>query len=99
MGFDVISYVLAKKALKRALSTLTWNEIKEKLRTEGAVNKVYDPDLDGILGTVSVEALKLADNEKIYFGINNKYSLRYDPIKNAFIIRDEMTGVDVLEVV
>lgn len=94
-SFDPVSYILAKRALRRALSTLTWSEVKQKFRDEGAVNRVYDPDLDGALGAVTVESLKLLDDEKIYFGSGNRYSLRYDSAKNMFIIRDEVEGVDI----
>jgi len=96
MPFDPISYYIAKRALRRALQTLTWDEVKEKFMTEGAVNKVYDPDLDGALGTVTVEALKVPSGEKIYFGTDNRFSLRFDPSVAAFVIRDEVKGEDIL---
>lgn len=95
-GFDPISYHLAKRALRRALQTLSWEEVKQKFAEEGAVNKVYDPDLDGALGTVTVEALKVPNSEKIYFGTDNRYSLRFDPSMSAFVIRDEVKGEDIL---
>ena len=82
-----MAYYLARKSV--------WPTVKRRLREEGAVNRVYDPDLDGSLGSVSVEGLKLADGEKIYFGSNNKYSLRYDPSRGGFVIRDEERGVDI----
>ena len=44
MAFDPISYNLAKKA-----GGITWTEVKNKLETEGAKNKAYDSDVDGVL--------------------------------------------------
>lgn len=73
-----------------------WDIVKEKLASEGAPNKLYDPDLDGILGTVSVEELILPNGVKFYFGTDKKYSLRYDPAKGEFVIRNEEEGVDVV---
>jgi len=77
---------------------MSWEEVKKRMRSEGTVNRVYDPDLDGVLGTVSVEALKLADNEKIYLGTDNKFSLRFDPERKAVVIRDEVNNIDVMEI-
>ncbi len=42
MLFDVISYILAKKKA-------SWNEVKQKLQTEGALNIAYDSDLQQII--------------------------------------------------
>lgn len=39
----------------------------------------------------------LADDQKRYFGTDKNYSIRYDSTLNAFIIRDEISGLDLLE--
>ena len=72
-----------------------WEYVKEKMRTEGALNKIYDPDLDGALGAVKVESLIVPDGEKIYFGTERRYSLRYDPERGGIVIRDEKCGRDI----
>lgn len=77
---------------------LDWEFIKNMLKIEGAINKMYDPDLDGALGAVSIEQLKLPDDEKIYFGTDARYSMRFDSKKKAIVIRDEVEGKDILEV-
>ena len=92
---DVISYNKAKKALKQSSAEVVWGVVKDKLASEGAPNRLYDPDLDGALGTVTVEALKVPSGEKIFFGTDNRYSIRYDPNKGGIVIRDEFQGVDV----
>jgi len=38
-----------------AVAGLTWDDIKEKLRTEGAINKQYDPDVDGYINRTTLE--------------------------------------------
>lgn len=41
----ILSYVLAKRKV-------SWQEVKNKLATEGALNKQYDSDLDGVADKV-----------------------------------------------
>jgi len=93
---DVISYKKARKALKQSSAEVVWGVVKDRLASEGAPNRLYDPDLDGALGTVAVEALKVPSGEKIFFGTDNRYSLRFDPSMAAFVIRDEVKGEDIL---
>lgn len=50
MPFDPISYSLAKKLG----GGLSWEEIKALLQSEGALNKQYDPDLDGKISTADI---------------------------------------------
>jgi len=78
---------------------MSWSEVKKWLAKEGALNKMYDPDLDGALGAVSIEALTLPSDEKIYFGTDKKYSIRFDTTAQRVIIRDEVKNIDVLAVV
>ena len=52
MGFDVISF-----SFVRRLATSVWDTIKQKLETEGARNKAYDSDVDGIFDIVAIPDL------------------------------------------
>jgi hypothetical protein len=61
MGFDPISFALIKKVIGSM-----WNTIKQKLESEGAKNKIYDSDIDGIFDSTAIPNL---DASKITTGI------------------------------
>ncbi len=54
MSFDPISYILAKKKV-------SWNEVKNKLATEGAVNVLYDTDKDNLVDQLASHSHVRAD--------------------------------------
>ena len=53
MGFDPISYILAKKR------GITWEEVKNKLASEGAINVLYDTDKDNLVDKLGPESVDL----------------------------------------
>lgn len=54
MPFDPISYSLAKKGL-------TWEKVKQLMKTEGALNLKYDSDLDGYIDRIGPHTHDIAD--------------------------------------